>query len=88
MGENKYRDDLIHINVVDDEVSKIALQQQPHHRNEAAIIIQNHCKRPLMNFLNLLMFEEISFFSLSMSHMKNLHSLRFFNYFCFRILSS
>lgn len=60
------------------------MQQQPHHRNEAAIIIQNHCKRPLMNFLNLLMFEEISFFSLSMSHMKNLHSLMFFLLFLFQ----
>ena len=28
------------------------------------------------------------FFSFSMSHMKNLHSLLFFYYFCFRILSS
>ena len=30
------------------------------------------------------MFEEISFFSLSMSHMKNLHSLMFFLLFLFQ----
>ena len=47
----------------------------------------NYHSEPLMNFLNLLMFEETSFF-FSMSHMKNLHSLISFYYFCFRILSS